>query len=426
MIQFLKRFLKRKTRTLIFLLAPFLIIFLFIFYMNQFNRRQLKTKFEEITTAEGKTIGHLLQVSGKHLAENGEESLTGFLDRLYQTESIVYIGLFKGQELSYLLSRFEGFFPVVPGGEEYRILDTPVGKIFEISARFENNNSKYRLHMGFDYEFLTTFETTTSRSFMMIAGLFSLLMLSLIALVIYFDKKFFQKELELVREKQEKERFKELSLLTSEIAHEIKNPLNSIYLSFNTLEKHCSADEEAVFYRAAIKDEIKRISGILQTYSDLSKEVKPRYAPVNLASFADSFSFLVEEELKDQRVTLRIDTGSGNTVVGDERLLKQILLNLVKNAAEAGASDVSVSMETGSKVWTVRVNDNGKGIDEELKDSVFKPYISSKTKGMGLGLHISRKLAQAMKGEIHLDGHLPGNTVFRVALPLMSLGKDVS
>lgn len=418
--------MRLKKPTLLLIFIPFIVILLFIFYMNQFNRRQLKSKFEEITTAEGKTIGHLLEVSGSHLAENSEHALTEFLDKLYQTESIVYIGLFKGEELKYLLSRFEGFFPVVPGGSEHRILDTPVGKIFEITACFDNNvntngeQTHYRLHMGFDYEFLSAFEATTSRSFLFIAGMFALLMIVLIALVIYFEKKFFHKELELVQEKQEKERFKELSLLTSEIAHEIKNPLNSIYLSFNTLEQHCAGDEEAIFYRTAIKDEIKRISAILQSYSDLSKEVKPRFEPVRLDAFTSSFSFIVEEELKDRSVSLNFRAQPEHTVCADERLLKQILLNLVKNAVEAEASEIIVEMSILAKQWTIRVNDNGKGIANDMQDTLFKPYVSTKTKGMGLGLHICRKLAQAMNGDIHLTSSQPGSTDFTLTLPLVN------
>jgi signal transduction histidine kinase len=387
--------------------------------MNQFNKRQIKSKFEEITIAEGITIRYLLEISAGHLVAEGEDRLTSFLDRLYNNESIIYIGLFKGEELDYLLSRFEGFFPVVPGRKEYRILDTPAGKIFEIASRFKKSDGTlYRLYIGFNYEFLTAFETAAGRSFFLVAVLFSLLMMVLMALIYYFDKKFFHKELELVQEKQEKERFKELSLLTSEIAHEIKNPLNSIYLSFNTLEKHCSTDEEALFYRQAIKAEIKRISTILQSYADLSKEIRPQYADLELGAFADSFAFMLEAELKDRRVSLHIEVDRAQTISTDENLLKQILLNLVKNASEADASDVFVHIGTKGKELVLEVRDNGKGIGKSAGESLFKPYFSTKTKGMGLGLHITLRLVQALNGQVTLVSGEPGNTSFQVNLPL--------
>jgi signal transduction histidine kinase len=390
----------------------------FIFYVNRFNKLEIKRKFSEITLAEGVTIRNLLEVSGNYLAEAGEERLTAFLDRLYENESIIYIGLFNGDSLSYLLSRFEGFFPVVPGQGEYRILDTPVGKIFEIPGRFKGKkNTDYRLYIGFDYEFLTTFEAAASRGVFMVVGLFSLTMVLVMILVFYFNKRVFHKEVELLQEKQEKERFKELALLTAEIAHEIKNPLNSIYLSFNTLEKHCSSDEDALFYRKAIKEEIKRISTILQSYSDLSKEVRPVYALVNLAQFIDAFKFLVEKELEQRQVEFRFDLQGETSANTDENLLKQILLNLVKNSMEAGASRISVQMEAADNSLNLQVTDNGKGIDTGNKGSIFKPYISTKTKGMGLGLYITLRLVQAMKGEIQLNSHQPGNTRFQINLP---------
>jgi signal transduction histidine kinase len=367
---------------------------------------------------EGVTIQNLVEVSGAHLAEEGEEKLTAFLDRLYRNESIFYIGLFKENQLIYLLSRFEGYFPVVPDQRDFRTLDSPVGKILEITGQFEGNpDTRYRLHIGFDYEFLTAFETAASRNFLIVAGLFSLVVLFIIALIIYFDRKFFQKELELVEEKQEKERFKELSLLTSEIAHEIKNPLNSIYLSFNTLEKYCTKDKDALFYRDAIKGEIKRISGILQDYSDLSKEIRPEIKDLNMGEFINEFRLIMEEEFKTRDIDFRIEKQGKESVKTDKNLLKQILLNLIKNALEADATEITVQIGTEEERLTVEIIDNGKGIDEKIKSSIFKPYISSKTKGMGLGLHITRRLVQALQGDIQLVSHAPGNTIFRITLP---------
>lgn len=399
------------------------MILVSIFYLNKFNKNQIKSRFQEVTFAEGITIQNLMEISGFHLAEEGEESLKAFLDRLYTNESIVYIGLFKGAQLVYLLSDFEGYFPVTRDQEEFRILDTPAGKIFEISSQFEGNSDiHYRLHIGFDYEFLTAFESAASRNFLIVAGLFSLVVLFIMALIIYFDKKFFQKELELVEEKQEKERFKELSLLTSEIAHEIKNPLNSIYLSFNTLEKYCTKDKDALFYRDAIKGEIKRISAILQDYSELAKDIQPEIKDLDIKEFINEFRLIMEEEFKTRNIDFRMEKQGKESVRTDKNLLKQILLNLIKNALEADATEIIVHIATIEKRFMVEIRDNGKGIEEKIKPTIFKPYISSKTKGMGLGLHITRRLVHALNGKIELVSHTPGNTIFRITMPEIKEG----
>jgi len=412
--------LKAKKRTLFFLVIPFLLILISIFYFNKFNKNQVKTKFKEITIAEGLTIQNLIELSGYHLLDESENRLTVFLDRLYSNKSIIYIGLFKEKSLIYLLSRYEGFFPVSSNQEEFRIIDTPMGKIFEIAAHFKNDiDNHYRLYMGFDYEFLTAFENAAGRNFLLVAVIFSLVLLFIIALIVYFDRKFFQKDLELIEEKQEKERFKELSLLTSEIAHEIKNPLNSIYLSFGVLENYCSQDKDALFYREAIKSEIKRISRILQSYSDLSKEIRPEFDEVTLKDFINEFRLILDEELKAQNINFQINTQGNSVFKTDKNLLKQILLNLIKNAAEADASIITANITATIEHLIIEVKDNGKGIEEKIKDSIFKPYISTKTKGTGLGLHITQRLIVALKGKIELAAHTQGNTIFRVILPKM-------
>lgn len=391
-----------------------------IFYMNKFNKRHMVSKFEEITKAEGITIQSLLKVSGIHLSEQGHRRLTSYLEQLNKNPSIFYIGLFENDDLIYLRSRFEGYFPVVPGQSGYRFLDTPVGKIFEITSRFDTvvTNVPYRLHIGFDYNFLDTFEKSAERNFLVIAGFFTLVMLLLIALVVYFDRKFFQKELELVQERQEKERLQELSLLTSEIAHEIKNPLNSIYLSFNVLDKYCSNQPEAIFYRDAVKSEIKRVSDILQAYSELSREIKPEYRELTPGRIAAEFKLLMEAEVNAREIDLRVEVEGDEDRVfkSDWNLLKQILLNLVKNSMEAEANVIIVTFSVIDNTLRLQVADNGSGVDEKIRYFIFKPYTSGKTKGTGLGLHITLRLVKVLNGEIKLVSYTPGNTVFRVTI----------
>jgi signal transduction histidine kinase len=418
-----------KKRITLFII-PFVLILTAFYSLNHLTKDKIRKQSEQITIAEGMTIETLIEVSGHHLTDDGEHTLITFLDNLYQNDLVVYIGLFKDEELIHLLSRFEGYFPVVENQEEdLHVIDSPIGKIFDIKGSFENKNgTPFRLHIGFKYDFLSTFERTMSRNFLIVAGLFSIILLFITGLVIYFDKKIFQKELELERETQEKERFKELSLLTSEIAHEIKNPLNSIYLSFNELEKYLGTDENAVFYRDAVKGEIKRITAILQSYSDLSRKIEPHIETVDLAKLAAEFEWMMEGELKRHNATLgcRAEGHEEGKILfdTDRDLLKQVLLNMVKNAVEAGADDVELTFGVNKKGLLLTVKDNGKGIDEAAAADIFKPYVSSKTKGMGLGLHIVMKILKALNGDIQLISRSPGNTVFRIGIFAASGGPN--
>jgi signal transduction histidine kinase len=405
---------------MIFLIIfPFLVILISLYQFNHCNKNQIKSKFEDISNAEGITIRNLMEVAGSHLAGEGEEALLKFLDSLYQNESILYIGLFKGDRLHYLTSRFEGYFPIskeqLTGG--VRIIDSPGGKIQEIMGRFSHGSSSpFRLYIGFNYEFLTAFERAAGSNFLLVAALFSVIMLFVIGLALYFDKKFFGKELELVREKQQKERFKELSLLTSEIAHEIKNPLNSIYLSFNALEPFLSSEPDARYYRDAVKGEIKRIANIINSYSDLSSEVRPVIGDVDIDDFFREFNLLLKEELRQHHIEPELEVEKDLVFKTDRNILKQSLLNLFKNAIEAGADRIQLHCRRQGKHLSITINDNGRGIPDDMKADIFKPYISGKTRGMGLGLHITKKLIRSLDGEIQLVSSAPGNTTFQIIL----------
>lgn len=409
-----------KRRMIFLIIVPFLVILISLYQFNHCNKNQIKSKFEDISTAEGVTIRNLMEVAGSHLADEGEEALLKFLDSLYQNESILYIGLFKGDRLHYLTSRFEGYFPIskeqLTGG--VRIIDSPGGKIQEIMGRFSGSSggAPFRLYIGFNYEFLAAFERAASRNFLLVAALFSVIMLLVIGLALYFDKKFFDKELELVREKQQKERFKELSLLTSEIAHEIKNPLNSIYLSFNALEPFLSSEPDARYYRDAVKGEIKRIANIINSYSDLSSEVRPVIGGVDIDHFFRQFNLLLKEELKQHHIEPELEVEKDLVFKTDRNILKQCLLNLFKNAIEAGADRIRLQCRRRGKHLSITINDNGRGIPGDMKADIFKPYVSGKTRGMGLGLHITQKLIRSLDGEIRLVSSAPGSTTFQITL----------
>ena len=399
-------------------IVPLILILVAIFFLNRYTRNKIRAQSEQITIAEGMTIRNLVEVSGSHLTDEGENALIAFLDNLYRNKMIVYIGLFKDKELIQLLSRFEGYFPIVESQKDLHVIDSPIGKIFHIKGAFKDKKGNpFYLHMGYNYDFLSTFEDTLSRNFYIVVILFSIIILSITGLIIYFDKKFFRKELELEREKQEKERFRELSLLTSEIAHEIKNPLNSIYLSFNALEKYLDPREEALFYRDALKGEIKRITAIIQSYSDLSKEIYPRVEAVDMAKLAAEFQWMMEGELKKSNAVLTVHVEKDTIFNTDSDLVKQVLLNLVKNAVEADATAVTLTMVLNKKRLDLTVNDNGVGLDEKTAADIFKPYVSTKTKGMGLGLHIVLKILKALDGDIRLVSRSPGNTAFKIEIP---------
>lgn len=408
--------MKNRSGFFLILIISFFLIILAVFQFNKINKKKIKTEFEKLTIAEGLTIKSLIETSGTYILEHGEDSLKKFLLSLYKNKSIIYIGLLKNSDLIYLLSRYDGFFPVASGKEGYRFLDSPVGKIFEIGGVFKKKKSDdFGLYIGFNYKFLTSFERTVGRNFFLITGIILFIIIFIVIIILSYDKKFFLKNLELIREKEEKERFKDLSLLTSEIAHEIKNPLNSIYLSFNTMEQYLADNEDAVFYKNAVKNEIKRISEIINSYSELSKDIKIKNNKISIDEFISEFKLIKKDEFKEKNIEFIVESGSFDFVT-DKDLLKQILFNLINNAVEAEAKKISLLINKRNRMLNITLEDNGSGIRTDLRDSIFKPYISSKTGGMGLGLYITKKMVEALNGSIELFSGKPGKKIFKITL----------
>ncbi len=397
-------------------MVSFVIIIVITISLNRVNRDRINNEFKELAIASGEAIKGLIEISGYHLVEQGEDALKIFLDRLYTNRSILYIGLKQNDELVYLLSRYEGYFPVVRSQDQIRFISSPIGMVFEVRGNFELPSSvDYSLFIGFDYDFLNSFEKSSGKYFLFIIGIILVIMLVIVVIVLRYDKILYQKNLQYLAEIEEKERLRELSLLTSEIAHEIKNPLNSIYLSFNSLDRYFDTSEDAVFYKGAIKAEIKRISDIINSYSGLSKEIVVNYSLIDINEMVDQYRVLKDPEMKQSGVNFKIVSDVDNFVC-DRDLLMQILQNLVNNAVEADAGLISVNFSSRKNILTLIVEDDGKGIEPEKIKKIFKPYESSKSKGMGLGLHIVLKNIRAMKGDIEILSGEEGNKKFRVTL----------
>jgi len=406
----------KNIKRFVFLLLLFIIIILFLWYFNSISKNLIKEKLRDLSYSEAKIIKTLIKETGYHLTNKDEDEIKEFLKSIFKGKDILYIGLLKNNNLNYLLTKFEGFFPYRKSNDiGIKIFSSEIGKILEIRNHYKIKENKFEILIGFDYNLLDFLEKTTQKNFFIVTIIISLMFIILLILFYFFDKKFFEKEVELVNEREEKERFKELSLLTSEIAHEIKNPLNSIYLSFNTLKKHIKNNEESDFYVNAIKEEILRISNIINNYSDLSKDVYPVKEKINLSEFLDNFKIILSNELDEKDIQLNfIVSKEAKEIISDKNLLKQILLNFIKNSIEAKAKRIDLIFEIKEKEIFIKIIDNGIGVDDKLKKNIFKPYISSKTKGMGLGLYINKKLINSLNGDIKLISSKKGHTEFQI------------
>lgn len=231
------------------------------------------------------------------------------------------------------------------------------------------------------------------------------------------------------KEKFELEKLAALGQLTAGVAHEIRNPLNTISMSAQTLlKKDLGKDQqkELIYY---ISDEVDRLERTLKDFLKLSKFRSPNIQTVDLNKLLDKV--LVNIESKDEcNITIKIEADEKNTQIEtDSDLLFQVLLNLGLNASEAikerNKKDENFECKDGKLEFIVeeqdrniiiRVIDNGIGMDDDTKDSVFNPFFTTKEEGTGLGLSIAYGIIESLKGKLEFTSKY-GRTEFIIELP---------
>ena len=221
----------------------------------------------------------------------------------------------------------------------------------------------------------------------------------------------------------EKSRMERLSLLgqmSAQVAHEIKNPLNSIIGAAHYLRSNFQGQILREFLQV-IEEESQRLSDIVTNFLNFSKPTQPNLVHSDLNEVVKNTLGLVEQEAEEQGVSLGFEPDRGlRPFKFDAAKIKQSLLNIVINAAQATPSGGHIAVRTGQGNGQVRleVADNGCGMDQEVLDNLFKPFFTTKVRGSGLGLAIAEQNIRDMGGSIQVDSTEGQGTTFTILLPV--------
>lgn len=204
--------------------------------------------------------------------------------------------------------------------------------------------------------------------------------------------------------------------LAAGVAHEVRNPLGALDLFAGLLAEELQGAQAS--HVARIKSELAALSKVVEEFLDYARARPPVREAVNLTSLAAEVADLAAPLAAARQVSVS-PHGEGEARADGEQL-RRAVLNLVRNAIEAApaASDVELDARVVGPRVVFEVRDRGPGLAKEARESLFRPFFTTKERGTGLGLALAKKVADAHGGRLQLLDREQGGTVARLAIPV--------
>jgi C4-dicarboxylate-specific signal transduction histidine kinase len=212
------------------------------------------------------------------------------------------------------------------------------------------------------------------------------------------------------------------------IAHEVNQPLAAAVTNANTglrwLAAHPPEIEEAREALGRIVTDSMRAGEIIRRIRSLVGRAPLRKEPLNVNEAVHEAILLVDGEIRKNQVSLKTQLRDQlPRILADRIQLQQVLLNLIRNAVEAMATENLRELEIESQLGDsqdvrISVRDSGPGLDPKAADKLFNHFYTTKADGMGMGLAISRSIVEAHGGRLWVTANLPRGAVFHFTLPI--------
>jgi two-component system, NtrC family, sensor histidine kinase HydH len=268
-------------------------------------------------------------------------------------------------------------------------------------------------------------------------GIFQIIIIVSTGIFVFFSNRWSQylktevsRKTEELKKSQDKlvqsERLAAVGSMASHVSHEIKNPLIAIGGLAGQLKRSTVLGEKEKGKLDLITNEISRLEKILVEVRDFSRPTTPAKIKSQLNPIIEDLIQLFNPLLNEQqiKINLLLDPDLPEFSFDPEQI-RQVLINLTKNAIEAMPNGGMLTLVTGKveDAVLIRVSDTGKGFDPLVRENLFRPFITTKKKGTGLGLAVSYKLIQDHNGDIQVESSEQGTTM-TVRLPIEESRKE--
>jgi len=238
-----------------------------------------------------------------------------------------------------------------------------------------------------------------------------------------------QKQLEAQLERQK--RLTAMGELASGVAHEIRNPLNTIGTIIQQLDKDFEpASEQEEYHELAglVYGEVKRINDTVQDFLRFARPEPLQPSLFRIEELLKQIEKQYNSVLSGQSINLQINLGWKGEVYWDNRQIKQVLINLIQNAAEAigQKGNLIIDVESVSNMNVqIKFMDDGPGMSEEIRQNIFNLYFTTKASGTGIGLSIVQRIIYEHGGIVTVESKEGAGSTFLIRLPQQITGKKI-
>jgi len=215
-----------------------------------------------------------------------------------------------------------------------------------------------------------------------------------------------------------------LGEMAASLAHEIRNPLSGTKAAIDVLAG-AETEEEPRRILRSVSEELARVDGVVRQLLNFAKPKAPVLAKVDLRSLLDDAVMLSGPRAAAQGATLEVRSPSGPLhVLADADMVLQVIVNLLLNALQAqeGVRDTSVVLSTSVNNGQIAcsVRDSGPGVPADKAEAIFRPFVTTKPRGTGLGLATSRRLIELQGGRLWLENPGAPGACFTFTLPVFT------
>jgi len=220
-----------------------------------------------------------------------------------------------------------------------------------------------------------------------------------------------------------KQKMASLGEISAGLAHELRNSMGALLGYCKMLKKGIEEGNATYQIVESIMAESLALENLLQRFLDFAKPLEVKWIKFDLAELIRECIRVAQEKRPELKYSFRVESGLPS-LTADSLLLRQVFQNLIQNSIEAleNKGEIEIRLqkieEREKPLIQIIIQDNGSGIPDENLENIFKPFFTSKEKGIGLGLSLVKKIIDLHKGRIEVKSRLGEGTVFTILLPL--------